>query len=486
MESELAKPIYRYTGLSYLEQRWELSAHREPVGAISLSPNANYLACGDDKGTVSIAAVFPSPRITQYLKASSPIRTLVWHPVSSSPSLIVGAKNGDVWLILLNDAGKIDHEQHESSIDGRIDAMAITKSGNQFAVGHSKGIGLVDGNPFANWPPKRSLSIPEEGGPIRGMHYLGEDVLLVTAYSTSPKPATTSPIWGIDVNPGRSEKVPTYMRVPLIASLDIFLQPYRSGSSALSPDGRLLAVTNVRDGIDWYSIVDRRYLGTTPCDLGKMDPVHYVVGVSFLDNDTVVAGHGKALLAIISPKRPTTDFIEFKEEKSSLIQLPAVALRDGKKPVIVASCTQNIKGQNCKILFVQERRLAACQILFYVLIFGVVVYLAFMGVVKLQVERQVNFTFSRYASFQIPTRTGQTVSTRASDGEDLVSRACYCPCPEPTRTVTAMCVTHTVTEVQTQNTTWTVTSSPSPTKEIDAGDSIPPITSSHGHKSRRK
>jgi len=61
-----------------------------------------------------------------------------------------------------------------------------------------------------------------------------------------------------------------------------------SGASALSPSGRLLAIANLSDGIDWYSIKERIYLSSTTYE--AFDEHAYVPGIDFVDERTVVVG----------------------------------------------------------------------------------------------------------------------------------------------------------------------------------------------------
>ena len=61
-----------------------------------------------------------------------------------------------------------------------------------------------------------------------------------------------------------------------------------SGASALSPSGRLLAIANLSNGIDWYSIKERIYLSSTTYE--AFDEHAYVPGLDFIDERTVVVG----------------------------------------------------------------------------------------------------------------------------------------------------------------------------------------------------
>ena len=61
-----------------------------------------------------------------------------------------------------------------------------------------------------------------------------------------------------------------------------------SGVSALSPSGQLLAIANLSNGIDWYSIKGRIYLSSTTYE--AFDKHAYVPGLDFINEWTVVVG----------------------------------------------------------------------------------------------------------------------------------------------------------------------------------------------------
>jgi hypothetical protein len=72
-----------------------------------------------------------------------------------------------------------------------------------------------------------------------------------------------------------------------------------SAGAALSPSGLILAATNMYDGIDWYSITRREYVSTTYYDVQGDSRSRRLVGITFLDEVTVLAGHvdGQIVLA---------------------------------------------------------------------------------------------------------------------------------------------------------------------------------------------
>ncbi|TFK63519.1 hypothetical protein BDN72DRAFT_862034 [Pluteus cervinus] len=397
---------YKCSDLSTLGRKSGISAHLNLITSITLSPNGRWLACGDEGGVVSITALSPQPRVTQYLRADSTIRSLVWHPVSKTPSLVAGAQNGDVWFLRLTTSGKLDHfnqEQPHFTINGRIDAMSISSTGRQLAIGYSGGIAILDG-PFVvqsrrqidNWPPQQFLRIPRDGGSIRNMHYLGEGELIVTflsgphimAYSTvqlesDAQDETDRVIWTLRVR-----------RIPF-PSLDI-------GSSAVSPDGKLLAVANLKDGIDWYDLDHQHYMCTTLGDFGKVDgKTKYAVGLAFLDNESVVV----------------------------VIQLVTVALRDGMEPIIVASCGSNTRfGRHWELLFVEKTRafIGRTISMWFSSHFKMVAIVLILIVALLRTNHQDKFSVSTLLDYFV-----------------RVLRSCTCPYPcfDPASTVTLACVT---------------------------------------------
>ncbi|TFK70720.1 hypothetical protein BDN72DRAFT_521346 [Pluteus cervinus] len=439
----------KYSDLSTLRKRSALSAHLNPVSSIALSSNGSWLACGDEGGTVSIAAVFPHPHVTQYLQADSTIRSLVWHPVSKTPSLIIGAQNGDVWFLRLKRSGKLDHERSEFTINARIDAMAISTTGRQLAIGCSNGIAIVDGDPFENWPPTRFLHIPRDGGSIRNMHYLGEDELVVTFLTGSHIMSYSTVQTDTDDDTDRVVWTISVRRIPL-PSLDI-------GSSAVSPDGKLLAVVNLKDGIDWYDLDNRHFMCTTLGEFGKVDDkTRYGVGIAFLDNESVAIGNGRGRLSVASYRCPRIMSLNVERERSSLIQLVTIALRDGTPPVIVTSCGSNTRaGRAWNILFIGETRTTIWESLFvwfsaHYKTAAIVLILA-VALVRMQTNNQ-DAVSDMLSSF-IGVLSNQTISSRSAYNDSM--RNCTCPCVCPDHTVTATCVTHTVTSLPTSGPTST-------------------------------
>lgn len=78
-----------------------------------------------------------------------------------------------------------------------------------------------------------------------------------------------------------------------LASKGTLIASY-SGGCALSPARDYLAITNLIDGIDIYDLHTGELVSTIEYPLGE----RYVVGVAFLNDDTVVAGHSRGTMVI--------------------------------------------------------------------------------------------------------------------------------------------------------------------------------------------
>jgi len=79
---------------------------------------------------------------------------------------------------------------------------------------------------------------------------------------------------------------------------NLIIKPECRGSSALSPSGNTLVITNLVDGIDWYSVEERQFLDTTPYESDGVNT--YILEVTFLDEMTVVVGSDQSRLIITS------------------------------------------------------------------------------------------------------------------------------------------------------------------------------------------
>lgn len=86
------------------------------------------------------------------------------------------------------------------------------------------------------------------------------------------------------------------------------------GRIALSPQQDMLATTNLIDGIDWYSIESQRHIGSTRYDIKAKDGSVRVVGIDFVDNNTVVAGHPDGGVVLARPTMNSPVRFDFEAE----------------------------------------------------------------------------------------------------------------------------------------------------------------------------
>ena len=68
------------------------------------------------------------------------------------------------------------------------------------------------------------------------------------------------------------------------------------GMSALFPSKKLVAVTNLADGIDWYDIEERAFL----CSMIYGVKEKFIVGLCFLSESAIIVWHSHGELIITS------------------------------------------------------------------------------------------------------------------------------------------------------------------------------------------
>ena len=69
-----------------------------------------------------------------------------------------------------------------------------------------------------------------------------------------------------------------------------------SGASVLSPCKKLLAITNLADGVDWYGVEERAFFHSTI--YGSKEK--FIVGLDFLSENAIIVSHSCGELIIAS------------------------------------------------------------------------------------------------------------------------------------------------------------------------------------------
>ncbi|KAF8880277.1 hypothetical protein BD779DRAFT_1675975 [Infundibulicybe gibba] len=264
-------------------------SYQQPVNVMRFSQNGKYLAIGFDDGLLVILDTKLLPwKTARVYKAGATIRGLVWHPTIPT-ALVIGSGNGDINKLrfveddelALNDFTGLEH------VTNFVHAIAINMDASQVVVAYGQKIAFVDTalGFEKSWKvtPSNSIRTSFRRGPesrvltVGDIHYIDNQTIIVCfvdagapfiAYSTvSPYQVR----WTMKGQEGPD----TWM-----------------GRSAISPCNKsgikLLAITNLHDGIDWYCLYRKRYMMTTRYKLG----LNVVVDIEFIDDMTVIVGQG--------------------------------------------------------------------------------------------------------------------------------------------------------------------------------------------------
>ncbi|KIK03086.1 hypothetical protein K443DRAFT_5669 [Laccaria amethystina LaAM-08-1] len=299
------------------------------IGALRFSPEGDYLAIGDDEGNLIIKETAGTWQRCRIYRAgpSNAIHAIVWDPCIPR-TVVIGAANGYVNLLNFHDESfQSDFVTHRK-VDGFIHCLAINEQGTQLAVAYGSQVAVFD-EPFRtsdepghldialaapNSPQPAARALRDSIVPLH-IYYVNDQTILVVfygnkgiiAYSSSPP---FNEIWKIHVRRGT----------------DI-------GSAALSPSKTLLAATNLQDGIDFYSLRKKAYVTTTKYQI-EARLVLKIVGIEFLDDNTVIAGHSAGHIILTSPGRlRDPDQVLITEELGS-IQTLTVGMVHGELMVM--------------------------------------------------------------------------------------------------------------------------------------------------------
>ena len=102
------------------------------------------------------------------------------------------------------------------------------------------------------------------------------------------------------------------------ALIRFLLTSISRGRIAISPLQHLLAATNFIDGIDWYSLRTQTYIGSTHYSVKGKDGSVRAIGLDFVDNDTVVAGHADGGVVLARPTMNSPVRFDLKAETQRL------------------------------------------------------------------------------------------------------------------------------------------------------------------------
>ncbi|KAF9790990.1 WD40-repeat-containing domain protein [Thelephora terrestris] len=218
-----------------------LYGHINSINVVKSSPDGKHLASGGEDGTIVIYSTKTWRAVKRYGNLS-PVSALVWHPTIPS-TIIFGCKNGDVETVHFRDPEGDDADYRRVWVDWMkhpVTCIAMDVNGASVAISHGAEVTIFDQPTISMWsgmkalPPPPSVADSEDTTPTaRSIHFLQDSSLLVSYLEHGIV------CWDLKSGSTRWNIVP---RVRYI------------GRSCVSPDGKFVAVSNMYDGVDFYSI----------------------------------------------------------------------------------------------------------------------------------------------------------------------------------------------------------------------------------------
>ncbi|KAJ3544292.1 hypothetical protein NMY22_g2828 [Coprinellus aureogranulatus] len=263
--------------------------HPHRVTSLHLSPDGMFLAIGDVSGKVTLRNMSKDGTRIAFLRGAKDVRitAIVWSPLRNPWSLFVASANGYVNCISfsMNDL-TTDFTPHITGVKvpGLVSCLAINKDGSQLAGAYDYftkvwDLPFPDGDLGRNhgrlintaFPQPQWRFIPVRDHPRAiGLQYLDINTLVVgffrkiQAYDTTER---HQPMWSISA--------PENTNI---------------GSFCISPDGKLIAATNLHSGVDWYSLTMKSWMSTTEIP-DIYEQKSYILPVQFLTEQTFASGH---------------------------------------------------------------------------------------------------------------------------------------------------------------------------------------------------
>ncbi|KAF9643066.1 hypothetical protein BDM02DRAFT_3192255 [Thelephora ganbajun] len=153
-----------------------------------------------------------------------------------------------------NNQGGLEDKVWTDTLDGPIRYISINNLGRVLAIGHGSEVTLLDQRTLSHWENIRTLPSPPEftaGLPApspRTLHFTKEDHLVAVYLDHGIvcwDPSSMTILWSI---------------APRSCSI---------GCSAISPGEKHIIVSNLFDGLDFYSITDRALSHSVPCPINQ-------------------------------------------------------------------------------------------------------------------------------------------------------------------------------------------------------------------------
>ncbi|KAI0283835.1 WD40-repeat-containing domain protein [Russula brevipes] len=267
-----------------------IQRHSNSINVLAFSHDGSLFASGADDGLIIIFRGNGSGQEFHRFQVKAPITTMLWRS-HFGYTVMAGDTTGDVHTICLDGSASGNSYYHTiNSVPGPVHCIA--QNGVWLAISSGKDVQLVKQAtigtfPNSTWERTSLLPRPPKFPELEGelpepmacsLHFFGggSDVLLVT-----------------------------YLDHGVIClQLPASLIGYVGGCSSVSPNEKILAVTNLYDGIDWFSLnsnhfMDASYQSTTTHPI----PENVILSITFVHgNSAVLSGTSNGCTCITTVK----------------------------------------------------------------------------------------------------------------------------------------------------------------------------------------
>ncbi|KAF9786242.1 WD40-repeat-containing domain protein, partial [Thelephora terrestris] len=219
------------------------------ISALEFSPDGKVLASGCEDGSVTIFSTLDWKPLQTFIDAS-PSTSLVWHPQVEG-LLFCGFRSGDVHTLQTNRPQR-DLKIWTDKSPGPVHCLTHDSGQNVLALGSGKDVVLTNystrDEDSLSWyntrrlpPPPSFIHLHTSKHPdqaAQSVHFLQEPNSVVVSYL--------------------HHGITCWDRNSLSLVWQITPRSCQIGRSCLSTNNGTIAVTNLFDGVDWYSIKSQR------------------------------------------------------------------------------------------------------------------------------------------------------------------------------------------------------------------------------------
>ncbi|EDR01765.1 uncharacterized protein LACBIDRAFT_333026 [Laccaria bicolor S238N-H82] len=294
-----------------LKSEGQVKGSGASFGKITFSPDGKLVAIGDASGRLTIRCTWTMWGLLRTYELGSKIRDICWHPVQSD-TLFIGCGLGNFYCLTMEEEGE---KVIRREVPSFIHTIALNDNRNQLVIGYSNNtcisVVLLD-DPCSDIQKPlillKTLKRPNPENIPHRIFYVFNGTVLIAYFSTL----------GFFAYRGFH---------PYDKLFEIEAKNWMCCSLSLSK--LTLAVTNLTDGIDYYSITQQHYAHSIGYDATKGSTTIRYTEIVFLDNMTVAAAHVSGSLVVASwdpTLKPSINVLHKNDGTLSLSQVLAYKL----------------------------------------------------------------------------------------------------------------------------------------------------------------